>query len=225
MSWIFFDQFPNLRLLEIFPLSVRAMCWLARAPLNNIFPKEKVVQIAGGVSMLGGLDYHHNHFISQFHQLASYYKRHESYLRDSMNGHRSNLPYPNSTEAERQILNSLEHEAIAYINRIGQFYYFAEALGHQSCLLRASELMDFRNKHTAHRSIDKTRRGEAVHERMWQAMSFGFYHLSIGSFPVFQISNKGQIIELHMRDDHPIIMKQALSVLQAIHSMPGDPLI
>ena len=83
--------------------------------------------------------------------------------------------------------------------------------------------MSFRNKHTAHRSIDEPQR-ETVHERMWQAMSFGFYHLSINSFPVFQISNKKQIIELHMRDDHPIIMQQALSVLQAIHSVPGDAL-
>lgn len=223
MSGNSYDQFPNLRLLEISPLSARAASWRARTSLSNIFSKEKIVQIDGSIPMLQGLDYHHNHFISQFHQLASYYERHESYLSDSMNGHRSNLPYPSSTEAEHQILNSLNHEAIAYINRVGQFYYFAKAFGHQSCLLRALELMPFRHKHTAHRSIDETR-GETVHERMWQAMSFGFHHLSINSFPVFQISNKGQIIELHMRDDHPIVMKQALSVLQAIHSVPGDAL-
>ncbi|MBA3756793.1 MAG: hypothetical protein H0X02_11430 [Nitrosomonas sp.] len=217
------DQFPNLRLLEIFPLSARAASWRARTSLDNIFSKEEIVQIGGSIPMLQGLDYHHNHFISQFHQLTSYYERCESYLRDSMNGHRSSLPYPSSTEAEHQIYNSLNHEAIAYINRVGQLYYFARAFGHQSCLLRALELMPFRNKHTAHRSIDETRR-ETVHERMWQAMSFGFYQISINSFPVFQISNKKKIIQFHMRDDHPIIMQQSLSVLQAIHPVPGDVL-
>lgn len=217
------DQFPNLRLLEIFPLSARATSWRARTSLDNFFSKEKIVQIDGSIPMLQGLDYHYNHFISQFHQLASYYKRLESHLKDLMSGHERSSLYPSSTEAERQTFKSLEHEAIAYINRVGQFYCFAKAFGHQSCLLRASELMLFRNKHTAHRSIDIPK-GETVHEKMWQAMSFGFYHLSVGSFPVFQISNKGQTIELHMRNDHPIIMKQALSVLQTIHSVPGDAL-
>lgn len=217
------DQFPNLRLLEIFPLSARATSWRARASLDNVFSEEEIVQIDGSIPMLQGLDYHYNHFISQFHQLASYYERHESYLKDSMSGQRRNLPYPSSTDTERQTFRSLEHEAIAYINRVGQFYYFAKSFEHQSFLLRASELMPFRNKHTAHRSIDMPRE-ETVHEKMWQAMSFGFYLLSTGSFPVFQIYNKGQIIELHIRDDHPIIMQQALSVLQAIHSVPGDAL-
>lgn len=223
MSGISHDQFPNLRLLEIFPLSARATSWRARTSLDNVFSKEEIVQIDGSISMLQGLDYHYNHFISQFHQLTSYYERHESYLKDSMSGRRMNLPYPSITDAEHQTFRSLEHEAIAYINRVGQFYYFAKAFGHQSCLPRASELMSFRNKHTAHRSIDMPR-GETVHEKMWQAMSFGFYLLSTDSFPEFQIYNKGQIIKLHMRDDHPIIMKQALSVLQEIHSVPGDAL-
>ncbi len=46
------DQFPNLRLLKIFPLSARAKSWRARISLNNIFSEQEVVQIDGSIHML-----------------------------------------------------------------------------------------------------------------------------------------------------------------------------
>lgn len=39
------DQFPNLRLLEIFPLSARATSWRARTSLDNFFSKEELFKL------------------------------------------------------------------------------------------------------------------------------------------------------------------------------------
>jgi hypothetical protein len=226
MSYIFSDQFSNLRLLEISPLSTRAASWLARAPLNNLFPEKKIVQIAGSIFMLRGLDYHHTNFMLQFDRIKPHYDKHKSYLNDAITGRKNSLAYPEMTAAENLIHYYLQHEAIAYINRMGQFYYFAksEPIKLDSYLPRIAELMLFRKKHTAHRSIDQPQK-ETETEKIWQATSFGFHLICQNFFPVFQIFHNEKFIQLHMRDDHPIIMQEALTLLQEIHSVPEDALI
>lgn len=94
--------------------------------------------------MMAGMDYHHENFCSLVNQLAQ-------------------LPF-RSAEC-RQLERRAHHEVVAYLNRVGQFYYFGKSVLVRG-LLRAGkrELKDqipslisslpFRHKITAHRSID-----------------------------------------------------------------------
>lgn len=69
------------------------------------------------------------------------------------------------------------HEAVAYVNRLGQFYYFVRsnfitrALGDGLAQIPSiSRYVIFRHKHAAHRSIDAPRK-ETEDTQMLQAMS------------------------------------------------------
>jgi hypothetical protein len=126
-------------------------------------------------------------------------------------------PSPIPTESERVVLDALHHEAFAYLNRLGQFHTFAKAFSVEHLLPRATDLMLFRHKHTAHRSIDAPRREDDPNLQEAHAMAFGFHYISVGSFPVFAIHDHQRVEQFHMRDDHPIIMGQALDALQAVH--------
>lgn len=166
--------------------------------------------------MLSGLDYHYDNFMSKFKLLKSYYQRQEKRMDLLKKGMRNNSPNSLATASELQVLECLEHEAFAYINKLGQFYYFAKAFGLESQLSRASELMRFRHKHTAHRSIDSPRKDDDANVQEWHAQAFGFGRISIDYFLVFQITDHQGSVQFHMRNDHPIIMQQTFEVLQAI---------
>ena len=170
--------------------------------------------------MLGGLDYHHDNFMHAFCLLAPYYERLFSCLRktnENVSGE-SLSPFP--TGEERKLLESLDHEALAYINRLGQFHAFAKSRNLKSLLPRASELMVFRNKHAAHRSIDDPRKEDNEHLQEAHAFAFGWIQHTIAGFPVFQIRDCNAIVgivELHVRDDHRIIMDEVLKAFQTLH--------
>ncbi|HET6892512.1 MAG TPA: hypothetical protein VFH31_15520 [Pyrinomonadaceae bacterium] len=166
--------------------------------------------------MLGGLDYHHDNFISRLDQLAPYYERYSTFLKNALEQRSGDPPSTVPTDDERGIFEMLNHEAVAYLNRLGQFYYFAKALKVNAHLPRAYQLMLFRNKHTAHRSIDAPL-NEDSDLREVHATAFSFHQLSVASFPVFQIRDNQQVVEFHMRDDHVVLMQQAFDALQAIH--------
>ncbi len=156
--------------------------------------------------MLSGLDYHHRQFMIHIEQLAPYYARSSAfaeYIRELPSGSVVSPPIP--TDVERGHLDALHHEAVAYLNRLGQFVYFAEAVQLESMLPRAKELLIFRHKHTSHRSIDKPR-NESIELREMHAMAFNFYQYDNGSFPIFQIHDQEHHIEFHMRDDHAVLM-------------------
>lgn len=221
MPWNFTDPFPGVALGEIIPLSARALSWLARASNDSSFPQQLCVKIAGGARMLSGLDYHHANFIERVNRLRPYFERQSALVKQTIEGlsgePKSFLP----TDSERTIRDSLHHEAVAYLNRLGQFYKFAKASKVEFALLRASELMLFRHKHTAHRSIDDPHKDDDPHLQEVHATAFGFHQLSVDSFPVFQIHNHQTVVDFHMRDDHPIVMLEAFTALQAIHPARG----
>ena len=222
MTFNFQDAFPSLPLGDIYPLSARAQSWLARASKRGDFLDKPSTQIAGGVYMLSGLDYHHRQFMLHIEQLAPYYAIKSAFLehiRELPSGSTVSPPIP--TEIERDHLDALHHEAIAYINRLGQFVFFAEAMQLKSKLPRAKELLTFRHKHTAHRSIDKPRK-ESFELQEMQAMAFHFGQLDNSSFPVFQIYDQGPHITFHMRDDHAVLMDEAMALLQSLYAAPID---
>jgi hypothetical protein len=158
MSWNFADPFPSLPLDDIFPVSARALTWLARASKASTFAEDHCVQIASGANMLGGLDYHHENFLNRLNHLAPYCQRQAARLKHAMEKQSGEPPSPLATDSERVVLDGLHHEAFAYLNRLGQFYAFAKALCVERFLSRASELMLFRHKHAPHRSIDDPRK-------------------------------------------------------------------
>jgi hypothetical protein len=218
----FTDAFPSLPLGDIFPISARAQSWLARASKRDDFLDDLSTQIAGAVYMLSGLDYHHRQFMGHVDQLAPYYTRKNAFLehiRGLPSG--STVSPPVTTEIEKDHLDAIHHEAVAYLSRLGQFVSFAKAMKLEAMLPRAKELLSFRNKHTAHRSIDAPR-GEPLELREMHAMSFNFYQLNTGSFPVFQIYDQGHYITFHMRDDHTAIMGEAMALLQLLYAVPFD---
>jgi|GEM_PF-3186787 len=220
----FQDELPLLPLGDIYPISARAKSWLARASKRGGFLGKPPTQIAGGICMLSGLDYHHCQFMSHFEQLAPYYARKKVFL-----GHIAELPSGSTvspqnlfpTEIEKNRLDALHHEAVAYINRLGQFVFFAKAMKLEVMCPRAKELLSFRNKHTAHRSIDDPR-NEPFELQEMHAMAFNFYQLNDGSFPIFQIYDHGHHINFHMRDDHVVLMNEAMALLQSLHEIPVD---
>ena len=69
------------------------------------------------------------------------------------------------------------HEAVAWVNRVGQLYYFTRSqlvkdrLGPQSTPA-IDEVMPFRMKHTAHRSVDDPRKLDTPDLQLSQAIAF-----------------------------------------------------
>ncbi len=134
----FRDPHQGVPLEEIQPLSERAYSHIARCR-NDPLLKRSFVNIYGAVEMMRGLTYHH----------ASFMKLIESC--------RTTTPSFETTDA-------LRHEAVAYLNRLGQFWSFSNSRlvkdfcsSPEKALSTISKLIVFRNKHAAHRSIDSPR--------------------------------------------------------------------
>ena len=214
------DPHPDVKLAEIESPALRARTWLARVCAK--LPEDESVQIVGAVTMLQGLEYHHANFMRHVDALRPYYDR-------TTFGHPTDIGAPLAPKVsalipsavERECLDALDHEAVAYLNRLGQFFYFAKARGVTRHLPTLSKLMIFRRKHTAHRSIDAPQ-GESLIEQQYQAMSFGFYRLMRGGFPSYQIPTGKAHREFQMHRDHPIIMQETYGAMHALHPLPDD---
>jgi hypothetical protein len=129
-TWQIKDMYPDTPLLEINPISSRAYSLLSRN-IESIKDKQGAVSIIGFLETLEGLDYHHNNF---------------SELSGSIN---------------------LKHEITAYLNRIGQLHYFVVSeftkkhiLYPETLLPKIDNLIEFRHKNSAHRSLDKPSKGK-----------------------------------------------------------------
>lgn len=210
------DPHPGERLSDIMPLSARARSWLARVTVG--IPEDESIQAVGAITMLEGLDYHYSRYVELVNRLGPYFSCRGA-ASPANSGEIVQRLFPTAPEAED--LNGLDHESVAYLNRLGQFHTFAKAHGLASRLLKTHELMVFRNKHTAHRSIDAPK-GESQHEREYQAMTFGFYRLTRGGFPTYQILSGRKHHEFDMRRDHPLVMQEAIDVLFALYPLPNE---
>ncbi len=154
-GWIVFDECPNTPLDEIFPLSRRAACLVARNKDNTTNLNTNFLNIQGAVEMMLGLDYHHDNFINAVEQLAE----------------------AEFTNEARGLKAQLVHEVVAYLNRMGQFHYFIVSPFVRKFCPDAKNLaptiekfLPLRLKHSAHRSIDAPK-GESQHTQETQAMS------------------------------------------------------
>jgi hypothetical protein len=101
-------------------------------------------RIVGSLQFNEGLEYHYNNFTTHLQNLAAK----ECLFDDSM----------------------LDHEAVAYINRLGQAYYFARSFNMLKHCPKIKELYLFRRKNTGHRSIDcPIEKEDNTKEQIWQS--------------------------------------------------------
>jgi len=137
--WELADPSPAAQLDEVKPLSRRARSVLARR-IGDDFVQENFVRLFGALRMLEGLDYHNANFLGIVCE----------FTRDDF--------------SSEHLIN---HELVAYLNRLGQFHYFAtsqfvaKALNRRPSLAFIGTLLLFRHKFAAHRSIDKPRKEDS----------------------------------------------------------------
>jgi hypothetical protein len=207
--WHIRDPDADLPLDEIAPLGRRARSLVVRskAPvLNSAF-----AEIWGAVSMLIALDYHFAQFMAALATLEG----------------RQPADYQPARD-----------EAVAWLNRAGQLHYFMESalVRGQKCprTPHLNELLVFRHKHSAHRSIDAPRTGDTPDLMFSQAIAFSelagtLWTLRIPSSPArdrpgvsthmlrFQVrSSEKRRATLTLETDHPPVAAEAYAVIAAL---------
>jgi hypothetical protein len=208
-NWRVVDPRAGQPLDSINPVSVRARSLISRNAAKPIL-HTNFVEIYGALAMLKGMDYHRDRFVEVIASLAA-----------------------GTLESDEAAI----HEAVAYVNRAGQFYYFAKSnfvnrLGQRPPILNLEEIIHFRHKHTAHRSIDMRPRPSEGDLQLYQAMAIDafdgkLFHTREGcvmnhtelpwklAYLVFAINDgRGQFHFLNIERDHHVLMQEAYRVLE-----------
>lgn len=221
MSYYYKDLYLGVPLQSISNTTERARSWLAR--VANDLPHEENIQLGGAVFMMEGMEYHYaavqNHLTHIQKYIDSLEKRSVRW-NDAISRNESfNELIPTPTTTEQNHLTQINHEVVAYINRMGQFFSFAKNKSQQMILVRATALKVFRDKHTAHRSIDAPRSGDTYESKWSQAARLGgFYTMMRGGAPIFRIPDENDNWhEFNIIIDHPILISECMAVLDAIH--------
>lgn len=212
--YIFDDPSPNKELLEIEPISLRAKALWIRSTSDLL--KTNFIEITGACSMMAGMDYHFTQFLQHVHKIQRFDQNHDN-------------------------KDHAAHEAIAWINRVGQFYYFCQSDFVKSRITNINiptinSVIAFRHKHVSHRSIDKPKL-ESDREKFYQAASLSFHAGSFWmrrpgidfSFPPeahlaktmhlifkFPINNNSSWVELNIERDHSELVLECYTVLKSL---------
>ena len=208
------DLHPNVAIGDIEPMQDRIRSLVARrSPLETNLDDN--VRIAGSLRIVEGLSYHFNRYEQLTSGLNDYLERHRTYAAQLQAGaNQSEVAHPAlASKEEALLLGHLHHESMAYFNRLGQFYYFAKAFGSTDPMPRISELVWFRHKHSAHRSIDQPR-DEAVHERRLQAISVGLTHTLSNGVPVIHLNLADTFLRFTFQEDHPVVLNEIFAFYQ-----------
>jgi hypothetical protein len=211
-SWRWVDPCPDKALDHITPLSLRATTLVARSQSSLL--QQHFIQIAGVVTILSGLEYHFGPF----------------------------MRYVQLVQLQNPAAHSeLRHEAVAWVNRVGQLHYFVtsqlvkDSIGSvPTPTINAT--LPFRHKHTAHRSTDFPRKTDTDHLKTVHAMSLSDLggtlwtprHAHPGPdicsaspssthFLTFQIQEPaGTAHDLNIEQAHPAVLIEGYSVLEAM---------
>ena len=182
--------------------------------------------------MIGGLEYHHNNV-------------------QALAERRSKLSVMlNYQDEERWMLErNVRHEVVAYLNRVGQLFHFADSKWAKQLIPKSTQLVPtiskykiFRDKHAAHRSIDKPKREDDSHAQTIQA--WGLSSVSAIAFKpkravtsikstedmfndeklwgdhyvTFQMrgKDKGELINFCLELEHPKILAEAFHLVETL---------
>ncbi|MBN8710687.1 MAG: hypothetical protein BGO12_13080 [Verrucomicrobia bacterium 61-8] len=174
----------------------RAMAWYVRAANENGFPVEKRPQYHGAAFMVAGIQFHYDRYLEN-----------------------RKLVQATGLDWEKTAHHACAHDVIAYINRLGQFYFFAKAHipEYEKKKTFIVSLMPMRMKFTAHRSCDAPRK-ESERERQHQAEAFGpDCHLVNGDLE-YHLLVEGDCLYFAPQRDHPEIMQEIFAVFESIYS-------
>lgn len=160
-----------------------------------------------GNAIIDGLSYHYKNYLNLHNQLIPF--------------ENNDFEYPYSNTA---IINLMKHEIIAYLNRMGQFYYFANSRVVSEVIPSVEKLiptivrfMPFRHKQAAHRATDVPR-GENVEYMKQLDRLFTFQYLLINGRLWFQLLNERPHTTLNfdLLEEHENIIFEATSVVSKI---------
>jgi hypothetical protein len=229
-NWHIDDPYPHMHLDKIEPLSARAWSFLSRSKEKGVV-QQGFLNVVGAIDMMSGMEYHHTNFCNIIREAAV-------------------LPslHPRSSAKKRL----LTHEAVAYLNRMGQFYHFASSQfvtgrvsDWESMISTIKKYKKFRDKHSAHRSIDKPRPEDNPHFQQVHAWSFSSlggclfapkpgreFTLSkdnivnprrmwTDSYLCCQMigGKKNETLNLSIEREHPVFISEAHSLVENLLSM------
>ena len=195
-EWTIKDHYPDKNLQDIQPISLRAYSLVSRNS-KGLETKEGALNLLGALDMMEALDYHFKNFI-EFGKMAN-------------------------------TINQ-KHEAVAYINRVGQLYYFTKSsftkkynLEPKLMMPKLDELIIFRMKNTAHRSLDAPKTEDLDEYQNRQAFTFlGATSMKFLNDDQYVFPNYNKVAkETEWRyftpaADHPIIMKESYELVEKI---------
>jgi hypothetical protein len=213
-NWNIQDPRPGIQLEDVDRISIRAMMILARKQ-GTEFVQENAIRLSGPIQMMEGLEYHHDAFLRLIAK-----------------------PQAGDFSAEKDII----HEVIAYLNRMGQFYYFAKSdfvsriLGSTPSIIEIEKLSPLRMKNAAHRSYDAPRKEDTPDLMLYQAYGMTGvqfsknrdpsdpYQLGIDdvsarwrkSFQGVQIPLVDSTVEFYLEVDHPKIINEAFDIFSRV---------
>jgi hypothetical protein len=163
------------------------------------------MNIVGAIDMLDGLEYHYAASMNIIQRLAV-----ESLFSEQSARYRAHLV----------------HEALAYLNRMGQFYYFADSdfvrqfIPDPDAIIPTVLLYKpFRDKHAAHRAIDQPRKEDTTQARMNYAWA-----LSSMAGMGFSPKPAGLPANAQFPFDSRTTWLHHYFYLQLFDGQPGDPL-
>jgi hypothetical protein len=200
-NWRVDDQFPGIAIESIPLLSDKLNSLYARA-IDREHLQSSFMQLAGIIFIAKELEYH----FDNFQRLVNF----------------AALPTVerfNDSERNKSI-NEAKFEAIAYINTVGRINAWIHYI-HAHAPKIAEISQSFRNKHTAHRSIDAPRSESDELQDLHAFVFMGNLWNSQGDL-IFQIQKElGETVGLNIIQEHKIILDEILEAFSNSLELPS----
>jgi len=171
-------------------------------------------RISSASFIIKGLEYHYSNYIQLYgrYRLLKQQNKHISDYSDNC------LP----------VIEMMKHEVVAYINRLGQFYYFATSKQNMEILdnpknviPKITYFIPFRNKYSAHRAVDVLRSDDKLEHVQQIDMSFSFLSTFKGNRLVFHLildQTKDDIREFDICTEHEHIIGETRNIMQILNT-------
>jgi len=131
----------------------------------------------------------------------------------------------------RTTINDMNNEAIAYFNRVGQFYYFARSQkiadiinDYEQYIPRILQLKIFRMKQSAHRATDNPR-GENPNNMAQLDRLFTYQYMTLNKKLWFQVLlddvdpiTRRPCVNFFLQEDHPIVVSEIENFIRLLNN-------